>query len=535
MTCTNSTANEFLADPTPAELESFRDFLSREIADRSETMIVIGGEDGLPPAQIQHTRAKLTEVARNLNCDVSLVRSKAVPKSDCEIQEYLIRRQMADENDFTEVRVAVIGNVDAGKSTLLGVLTQCTLDNGRGSARQRLLRHKHEKETGRTSSVGNQIIGFDSVGNVTNQPTHGAREVNWSHICTQSSKIINFFDLAGHEKYFKTTVFGMMGNAPDFCLLVVGSNAGVNGMAREHLGLAIALNLPVLCVVTKIDQTSPNIIKETISGLGKLLKSNGIRKIPLLVQEDRHTVIAAQNFASERIAPIFKVSSVTGEGLDRLKSFLNLIQPKPPTPTDMKTEFVVEEIFAVPGVGTVVSGVLNAGKLAAGDSLNLGPDALGKFRPVTVKSIERKRLQIKQLEAGQSAALALKKVKKSEVRKGSVLIATNETGPKEACLRFKGQIVILHHPTTIKKNYQAVVHVGAVRQSAKIIGMSQSHLRTGDRAEVTLEFQKRPEWIHKGQKFIFREGRTKAIGTITERLPVTKPTTSRNQNKMEIG
>ena len=185
------------------------------------------------------------------------------------------------------MRVAVIGNVDAGKSTLLGVLTHCALDNGRGSARQKLLRHKHEKETGRTSSVGNQIIGFDSVGKITNQPTHGT-QINWNKICTESSKIINFYDLAGHEKYFKTTVFGLMGNAPDFCLLAVGSNAGVNGMAREHLGLAIALNLPVLCVVTKIDQTSPNIIKETLSGLGKLLKSNGVRKIPLLVQEEKH-------------------------------------------------------------------------------------------------------------------------------------------------------------------------------------------------------------------------------------------------------
>ena len=30
-----------------------------------------------------------------------------------------------------EIRVAVVGNVDAGKSTLLGVLTHGELDNGR--------------------------------------------------------------------------------------------------------------------------------------------------------------------------------------------------------------------------------------------------------------------------------------------------------------------------------------------------------------------------------------------------------------------
>lgn len=64
-----------------------------------------------------------------------------------------------------EIRVAVVGNVDAGKSTLLGVLTHGELDNGRGHARQRLFRHKHEMESGRTSSVGNDILGFDSEGN----------------------------------------------------------------------------------------------------------------------------------------------------------------------------------------------------------------------------------------------------------------------------------------------------------------------------------------------------------------------------------
>jgi len=70
---------------------------------------------------------------------------------------------------FVVYRVAVVGNVDAGKSTLLGVLTHGELDNGRGTARQRLFRHKHEMETGRTSSVGNDILGFDRDGRVVNK------------------------------------------------------------------------------------------------------------------------------------------------------------------------------------------------------------------------------------------------------------------------------------------------------------------------------------------------------------------------------
>ena len=86
-------------------------------------------------------------------------------------------------------RVAVVGNVDAGKSTLLGVLTHGGLDNGRGLARQKLFRHKHEQESGRTSSVGNDILGFDCQGNVVNKPEHG--NLDWTKICEQSTKVPN--------------------------------------------------------------------------------------------------------------------------------------------------------------------------------------------------------------------------------------------------------------------------------------------------------------------------------------------------------
>ena len=72
-----------------------------------------------------------------------------------------------------------MGNVDAGKSTLLGVLTHGELDNGRGHARQRLFRHKHEMESGRTSSVGSDILGFDGKGQVVNKSDgHGKCDIS---------------------------------------------------------------------------------------------------------------------------------------------------------------------------------------------------------------------------------------------------------------------------------------------------------------------------------------------------------------------
>lgn len=70
--------------------------------------------------------------------------------------------QVPDDQHNIEVRVAVMGSADAGKSTLLGVMTQGQLDNGRGRARLNMFRHLHEVQSGRTSSISHEILGFNS-------------------------------------------------------------------------------------------------------------------------------------------------------------------------------------------------------------------------------------------------------------------------------------------------------------------------------------------------------------------------------------
>ena len=60
--------------------------------------------------------------------------------------------------------------------------------------------------------------------------------------------------------------------------------------------------------------------------------------------------------------------------------------------------------------------------------------------------------------AGQAAAFALKKVKRRDLRKGTVLLGLDEESPK-AVWEFKGEVVILHHPTTIMANYQVIIFV----------------------------------------------------------------------------
>ena len=46
-------------------------------------------------------------------------------------------------------------------------------------------------------------------------------------------------------------------------MLMIGANAGIVGMTKEHLGLALALSVPVFVVVTKIDMCPPNVLQVT--------------------------------------------------------------------------------------------------------------------------------------------------------------------------------------------------------------------------------------------------------------------------------
>uniref|UniRef100_A0A915EXF3 Tr-type G domain-containing protein n=1 Tax=Echinococcus canadensis TaxID=519352 RepID=A0A915EXF3_9CEST len=442
-------------------------------------------------------------------------------------------------------QVAVVGNVDAGKSTMLGVLTHGELDNGRGLARQYLFRHKHEIESGRTSSVGNNILGFDADGKVVNRAVHG--KLDWAGICQAATKVITFIDLAGHERYLKTTVFGLVGFAPDFVMLMVGANAGVIGMTKEHLGLALALSVPVFVVVTKIDMCPPNVLNETLNHLFHVLKSPGCRKIPLLVSNHDDVVCSATNFTSERMCPVFLVSNVTGSNLDLLTAFLNLLSTPSPTVTastttptnsiaasigattvnstyrlDQPASFQIDELFTVPGVGAIVSGTCMSGVVRLNDTLSLGPDTSGRFFPVVIKSVQRKRLPVNSVRAGQTASFSLKRPKGcTQLRRGMMLLGKG--ADLTSCINFTATVLVLHHPTTISVGYQAMVHAGPIRQTATILsigaGTGKERLRTGDRAEVHFAFINHPECLHKGARLIFREGKTKAVGTVNQIVP----------------
>ncbi|XP_051550838.1 GTP-binding protein 2-like [Myxocyprinus asiaticus] len=530
-----------LVNPTQYRFEHLATQLKWRLQEgRGEAVYQIGVEDngllvGLTEEDMKASLKTLRRMAEKVGADITLLREREVDSERArrKIAEVLVRK-VPDDQQFLDLRVAVLGNVDSGKSTLLGVLTQGELDNGRGRARLNLFRHLHEIQTGRTSSISFEILGFNSKGEVVNYSDSRTAD----EICESSSKMITFIDLAGHYKYLKTTIFGLTSYCPDFAMLVVGANTGIAGTTREHLGLAMALKMPIFIVVSKVDLCGKSTVEKTVRQLERVLKQPGCNKVPMVVANPDDAVTAAQQFAqSSSVTPIFTLSSVSGENLDLLKVFFNILPPLSNSKEQEElmqqlTEFQVDEIYNVPDVGTVVGGTLYSGVCREGDRLVVGPTDDGRFLRLKVCSIHRNRSGCRVLRAGQAATLALGNFDRSLLRKGMVMVSPKMN--PTICWQFEAAIVLLFHAKTFRRGFQVTVHVGNVRQTATVeCLLGKEELRTGERAVVCFRFLKHPEYLRVGAKLLFREGVTKGIGHVTHLLPSTQnhvPDQNHNQN-----
>ena len=221
---------------------------------------------------------------------------------------------------------------------------------------------------------------------------------------------------------------------------------------------------------------------------------------------------------------MFKLSNVTGEGLDNFRDFLFLQNPLTDwEKREIRILYWIDNVYLVKGIGIVISGTLKTGEIRINDKMMLGP-VDGKFIDVQVKSIHNNfREDISMLTAGLSGCIAIKSLSKKEIlnkkriRKGLVLYQSLELDSRtKAHKRFTASITILHHPTTIKKNYEPVIHCGKIAQTIVIEDIDNECLRTGDKGLVKFCFKYSPEFIEKDDILIFREGKTKGIGKILE-------------------
>lgn len=322
------------------------------------------------------------------------------------------------------------------------------------------------------------------------------------------------FDFA-QAHLFQFRIHGVASGMADYGLILVNSRHPPTHMTHHHLNLCVSFGIQVIIVFTKVDGCPDHAFKTSKSEVYKLLRAPDIGKTPFEVRNEQD--IATCMGKLNTLAPVISTSCVTGEGIELLKKMLFTLpkRRKHEKKAQRPLEYLIDDIFNVPGVGAVVSGFVNAGSLTVGANAHVyvGPLEDGTFMKTVAKSAHIARINTSHVTSGQSAclALALSKEMRKKLRRGMVVLRESPVSTKE----FEAEICVLKgQGTTIRRSYQAYVHILNVRQSAyakkieivnnHVAGVSSNHtvingedkdefvLRPGCRAKVHFEFAQRP-------------------------------------------
>lgn len=427
----------------------------------------------------------------------------------------IIKEVMIKYIIMIEKKVVVCGPVDAGKSSLIGVLKNGILDNGRGSSRESVLKHYHELSSGRTSNITVNTYSYKKLDNILQVVNNNklVKVINNNDIMCSNS-IINLIDLAGHEKYLKTTVFGMLAYYPNYGMVVIGANTGVTKLTKEHLGIMFYLDIPFSIVITKVDITPDKIYKKLINRLKRIFQS--LNRDLYEIDSDKQT----QDFInsnSDKI-PIISISNKTGKNINNLHYLINNIPKVNTIEKKDNSMMFIDSKFNVPGIGLVVCGTNFGKKFKIKDKAFIGP-LNGKFYPINIRSIHNSLSEnVNETYNGGYFGFAIKfnrdVLTKRQIKKGMVIVDSIDKIKEMVSDKFIARVKVLHHSTLIKEGYCPLIHLGSIRQSAKLKIIDTQSLKSGDMATVEFKFLYQPELILEGQKLFFRDGNTKGVGTV---------------------
>jgi elongation factor 1-alpha len=415
-----------------------------------------------------------------------------------------------DRENVKEITVAILGNANSGKSSLVGLLTNQAfkpiassliasgliasgiprdcLDDGNGKSREPVMQYIHERKTGRTSSIS----------------------YNYMELCG-GYKIVSFVDLAGHEAYLKTTIKGVTSSYPDYGFVCIEKS--VTRVTKEHLQILYILGVPFGLIMSKIDLIPEDKVKKTLKIIFRLLRS--IKKTPFIVKSRADLDLVK----SDVICPIFLMSNKSGVGFDKFVPFINAIPKKI---TKIPKAFVIDSVYTVQGFGVVVCGVAGI-DVHKGDDLLLGPFSKGcgyEYVNVRVRTIhDDYRNFIDELRPNSRGCLCIKidSKHKKNIRSGLVLVRNeSDVSPRK---KFNAKIHIFNGTScTITPGYNAFLNAGVVKGCVKFNTVCESpelqYIRAGSTSIAELEFIKNVYCLTKGDVFLFREGGTVGYGEV---------------------
>lgn len=341
--------------------------------------------------------------------------------------------------EIQPIVIGTAGHIDHGKSSLVRALTGIDPD-----------RWEEEKERGMTIDLG------------------------FARLDLPDGRTVGIVDVPGHERFVRNMVAGATGI--DLVILVVAADDGVMPQTREHLAIMELVGVKRgFVALTKVDAVDAEMVE--------------------LAEEDVHEALAG-TFLED--APVLRVSSITGEGVEAVRDELVRQAQHVESRSDAGVfRMPIQRVFSVRGFGTVVTGIPVSGSVRIGDVIELLPSGQkGK-----VRGIQAYHEKAEVARAGHSTALNLTDVDHRRVTRGDVAATP---GFFQGLKMVGAQLVALRdRERPIVNRMQVRVHTGTADALGEMVLLDRDELAPGEEGLVQFRMIE-PLVCAPGDRFVAR-------------------------------
>jgi len=316
------------------------------------------------------------------------------------------------------------GHIDHGKTSLVRALTGIDCD-----------RLEEEKRRGITIELG------------------------FAYVTLPDGTRMGVVDVPGHERFVRNMVAGAAGI--DFVLLVIAADEGVMPQTREHLEICSLLGIRHgMIALTKIDMVDPDLLE--------------------LAKEDVSAFLQGTFLEN---APVFPVSSATGEGVDDLRQaiYQQNAQISPTRRSDL-FRLPVDRVFTLKGHGTVITGTMLSGTVRPGDEVVIMPGGLTS----RIRSIQTHGENVEEATAGHRTSLNLGGLEVADISRGDVVAHTDTLFPSA---RWVISLTCLSSsPRALRHRTEIHFHHGAKEIPARVYFYDRDRLAPGETTLAEVRF-----------------------------------------------
>ena len=315
-------------------------------------------------------------------------------------------------------------------------------------------------------------------------------DLGFAYRKTAHGDVIGFVDVPGHERFVRNMLAGVFGI--DYVMLIIAADDGVMPQTIEHLNIVDLLNVRRgIAVISKIDRVGAQRVAEVAAQVRALLASTALAAIDVL-----------------------PVSAISGDGIEGLYDALTLAAREhgEREHAGRNLRYAIDRVFTIAGSGTVVTGTVFNGSVAAGDKLTLTPSGI----EVRVRGIQKDGKAAQRANAGERCALNLTGADVEHIHRGDWVVAPPIHAPTG---RLDVRLRLLQSETQPLKHWTPVhLHLGTADVTARVAIRRGASIAPGASALVQLIADK-PLAALNGDHFILRDQsalRTIGGGTVVD-------------------